>query len=194
MNEGGVERALAHVAEELRRRGYAFALIGGLGVSIRGEVRFTRDVDLAVHVGNDAEVEQLVRDLAMVGYAPLAVVEQDDTGRLATVRLRSPSGVVVDLLAASSGIEEEVVARARDVAIEGAGPIPVARAEELLALKVLSMTEKRPQDRMDAEALVAANPGLDVGAVRALLALIVARGFHRGQDLGAKLDALLPSR
>jgi predicted nucleotidyltransferase len=194
MNEGGVERALAHIAEELRRRGHAFALIGGLGVSIRGEVRFTRDVDLAVHVGNDAEVEQLVRDLAMAGYAPLAVVEQDDTGRLATVRLRSPSGVVVDLLAASSGIEEEVVARARDVVIEGVGPIPVARAEELLALKVLSMTEKRPQDRMDAEALVAANPGLDVGGVRALLALIVARGFHRGQDLGAKLDALLASR
>jgi hypothetical protein len=57
MNEGGVERALAHVAEELRRRGHAFALIDGLGVSIRGEVRFTRDVDLAVHAGSDAEVE-----------------------------------------------------------------------------------------------------------------------------------------
>jgi predicted nucleotidyltransferase len=193
MNEGGVERALAHVAEELRRRGHAFALIGGLGVSIRGEVRFTRDVDLAVNVGSDAAVEQLVRDLAMAGYSPLAVVEQDDRGRLATVRLRSPSGVVVDLLAASSGIEEEVVARARDVVIEGTGPIPVARAEELLALKVLSMTEKRPQDRIDAQALLAANPGLDVGAVRALLALIVARGFDRGQDLGAKLDALLAS-
>jgi hypothetical protein len=193
MNEGGLERALAHVAEELRRRGHAFALIGGLGVSIRGEVRFTRDVDLAVNVGSDAAVEQLVRDLAMAGYSPLAVVEQDDRGRLATVRLRSPSGVVVDLLAASSGIEEEVVARARDVVIEGTGPIPVARAAELLALKVLSMTEKRPQDRIDAQALLAANPGLDVGAVRALLALIVARGFDRGQDLGAKLDALLAS-
>lgn len=47
---------------------------------------------------------------------------------------------------------------------------------------------------MDAEALLTANPGLDVGAVRALLALIVARGFHRGQDLGAKLDALLASQ
>ena len=194
MNEGSVERALARVAGELRRRGHAFALIGGLGVSIRGEVRFTRDVDLAVRVGSDAEMEGLVRDLSTAGYSPLAVIEQDDRSRLATVRLRSPGGVVVDLLAASSGIEEEVVSRATDVDIEGAGPIPVARAEELLALKVLSMTEKRPQDGLDAEALLAMNPGLDVAAVRDLLARIVARGFHRGQDLGAKLDALLARR
>jgi hypothetical protein len=194
MNEGSVERALARVAGELRRRGLAFALIGGLGVSIRGEVRFTRDVDLAVRVGSDAEMEGLVRDLSTAGYSPLAVIEQDDRSRLATVRLRSPGGVVVDLLAASSGIEEEVVSRATDVDIEGAGPIPVARAEELLALKVLSMTEKRPQDGFDAEALLAMNPGLDVAAVRDLLARIVARGFHRGQDLGAKLDALLARR
>jgi predicted nucleotidyltransferase len=194
MNEGSVERALARVAGELRRRGHAFALIGGLGVSIRGEVRFTRDVDLAVRVGSDAEMEGLVRDLSTAGYSPLAVIEQDDRSRLATVRLRSPGGVVVDLLAASSGIEEEVVSRATDVDIEGAGPIPVARAEELLALKVLSMTEKRPQDGFDAEALLAMNPGLDVAAVRDLLARIVARGFHRGQDLGTKLDALLARR
>ena len=124
MNEGGVERALAHVAEELRRRHHRFALVGGLGVSIRGEVRFTRDVDLAIHATSDDEVEALVRDLASAGYAPLTVVEQDAKSRLATVRLRAPSGIVVDLLAASSGIEEEVVDRATEVAIEGVGSNP----------------------------------------------------------------------
>jgi hypothetical protein len=71
------------------------------------------------------------------------------------------------------------------------GAIPVARAEELLAPKVLSMTDRRPQDGIDAESLVAMNPSLDVDAVRELLAKVVARGFHRGQDLGAKLDQLL---
>jgi hypothetical protein len=39
--------------------------------------------------------------------------------------------------------------------------------------------------------LVAINPGLDLGAVRELLARITERGFARGQDLGAKLDAIL---
>lgn len=67
---------------------------------------------------------------------------------------------------------------------------PVARAEELLALKVLSMTEGRPQDRMDAESLLAVNPDLDLETVRDLLARITARGFNRGQDLDEKLGRL----
>ena len=135
-----------------------------------------------------------VRDLGSAGYAVLAVVEQTERKRLATVRLRSPSGVVVDLLAASSGIEQEVTGRAQPVAIEGAGTVPVARAEELLALKVLSMSEARPQDRIDASSLLAANDLLDLGDVRDLLARITERGFHRQQDLAAKLDALLANQ
>jgi predicted nucleotidyltransferase len=191
MNEAGVERALREIAEEMRRRRRPFALVGGLAVSIRGEVRFTRDVDLAVDVANDGELEALVRDLSAAGYAPLAVVEQDAKRRLATVRLRAPSAVVVDLLAASSGIEAEIVERATELAIDGVGVIPVARAEELLALKVLSMTALRRQDEIDARALVSTNPTLDLDAVRALLTQITARGFDRGQDLSAKLDGVL---
>lgn len=38
---------------------------------------------------------------------------------------------------------------------------------------------------------MAFNPELDVGAVRALLVQITERGFHRGQDLAAKLAALI---
>jgi predicted nucleotidyltransferase len=193
MTDTSTEHALARAAEELVRRKRGFALVGGMAVSIRGEVRFTRDVDLAVSVASDAEVEELVRDLAAVGYMAIATVEHETKKRLAMVRLRSPNGVVVDLLAASSGIEREVVERARPVTIEGAGTIPVARAEELLALKILSMTDARPQDRIDATALLAVNPTLDVRAVRDLLAQICERGFHRGQDLATKLDALLAS-
>jgi len=83
------------------------------------------------------------------------------------------------------------VERAELVAIDGARSVPVARAEELLALKVLSMTEARPQDRIDALGLLLVNPRLDLRAVRASLALIAARGFAGGQDLAAKLDELL---
>jgi hypothetical protein len=35
------------------------------------------------------------------------------------------------------------------------------------------------------------NPSLEVGSVRDLLRRIADRGFHRGQDLAAKLDAML---
>jgi predicted nucleotidyltransferase len=191
MNEASPETALRRVASDLARLKRPFALVGGMAVSIRGEVRFTRDVDVAVVVGTDAETESLVRDLAASGYGAIATVEHETRRRLATVRLRSPSGVTVDLMAASSGIEAEVVSRAQPVEIDGVGTIPVARAEELLALKVLSMTSRRPQDAIDARGLVATNPALDVGEVRRLLEVISSRGFDRGQKLDAKLDEVL---
>lgn len=194
MRDTSPEYALARAAEALVREHQPFALVGGMGVSIRGEVRFTRDVDLAIAVSNDAETERLVHGLSGSGYVAIASVEHEIRHRLATVRLRSPSGVVLDLLAASSGIEAEVVARAEPILIEGVGSVPVARAEELLALKVLSMTDARPQDRMDATSLVAVNPSIDVAAVRELLTQIKQRGYDRGQDLDAKLAALLAAR
>jgi hypothetical protein len=185
------EVVLADMAAQLRRRRVPFALVGGLAVSIRSEVRFTRDVDIAVAVTSDAAMEALVRELAAAGYRPTATVEHELRNRLSTARLESRSGVIVDLLAASCGVEPEVVARATPVAIEGAGEIPVARAEELLAMKVLSMTEHRLQDRLDATNLLLTNPTLALGEVRALLGLIAQRGFDRGQDLEHKLVVLL---
>ena len=53
MSDATIEDALAHIASELRKRGQPFALVGGLGVSIRGEVRFTRDVDVAIRVARE---------------------------------------------------------------------------------------------------------------------------------------------
>jgi len=53
--------------------------------------------------------------------------------------LMSPSGVKVDLLFASSGIEAEIVDRTTPTDFEGAGSVPVANAEELLAMKVSSI-------------------------------------------------------
>jgi hypothetical protein len=160
-------------------------------VSTRCEPRFTRDVDVAVTVVDDTDAEALVRGLRARGYRPTASVENDATARLATVRLFSPQGVTVDLLFASSGIEPEVVARATDVDVPAVGTIRVARAEELLAMKVLSMRDNRLQDRLDAQRLIEFVPDLDIEWVRRNLELIKVRGYHRDQDLGAKLDALL---
>jgi hypothetical protein len=197
VKESSPADALLRAAGELDRRGQPFALVGGLGISIRGEVRFTRDVDLAIAVSGDAETEALVLSLGTSGYTVVAVVEQEAMKRLATVRLKSPSTIVVDLIAASSGIEAEVVARAEAVSLDPldkGATVQVARAEELLALKVLSMTPARPQDRIDARSLLDVNPSLDLRVVRDLLRLITARGFHRAQDLETKLEALLAAR
>ena len=190
---GAVERALAAAARDLRASEKRFALVGGIAVSVRAEVRFTRDVDIAVAVTDDAEAEALVFDLRSRGYVPSASVEHDARGRLATIRLLSSVKIKVDLLFASSGIEGETVARATPLELPHVGTIPVARAEELLAMKVLSMTERRLQDRIDAQNLLLYNPALDLAAVRAALALVTERGYDRNQDLGNKLDDLLNS-
>jgi hypothetical protein len=191
MNEPDPGLALKQIAAELARQRQPFALVGGLAVSVRGEVRFTRDVDVAVQVRDDQATERMVRELRASGYGIVALVEHDEAKRLATVRLRSPSGVTVDLLTASSGIEPEIVARASAVDIDGVGALPVAQAEELIAMKVLSMNDRRLQDRIDAMKLLEVNPGVDLERVRADLRLIEERGFHRKQDLASKLLELL---
>jgi len=183
--------ALRHVVRELTRRGKRFALVGGLAVSVRGEVRTTRDVDLAVAVENDQELEALVADLGGSGYRVLATVEQEELHRLATVRLASPIGFMVDLLAASCGIEPEIVGAATTVQFESVGAIPVATSEDLLAMKVLAARAGRTQDWHDARALIETNPGLDLPLVRSRLRLITERGYARKQDLAAKLQALI---
>jgi len=89
---------------------HPFALVGGLAVSSRAEPRFTRDIDLAVLVHDDAEAESVIFTLRQSGYQVISVVEQEATGRLATIRLRvplEPHGAVLDLLFASCGIEPE---------------------------------------------------------------------------------------
>jgi hypothetical protein len=185
------EAALVAICGEMVRLGRRFALVGGLAVSVRAEVRFTRDVDIVVLVTDDPDAESLTYHLRSAGYSAIASVEHEVRHRLSTVRLMSPSGVKVDLLFASSGIETETVDRATSVEFGSAGTVPVACAEELLAMKVLSMADNRLQDRIDAQRLLQFTPELDVARVRENLALITARGYSREQDLEAKLALVL---
>lgn len=184
------ERALAAIAKALIQLGRSHALIGGLAVSVRGEVRFTRDVDLVVLVADDEDAERLIFELRSVGYSPLATVEQKRHRRLATARLASPEGVVVDLMFSNCGIEPEIVARATTIDLPNIVALPVASSEELVAMKVLSMTDARLQDRLDAQQLLK-HAAVDLQRVRANLRLMVERRYHRDQDLEAKLESVL---
>lgn len=187
-----LEAALRGIAAELERRGRRWAIVGGLAVSARAEPRFTRDIDLALAVVDDADAEALVRDLVGTGYRVLATLEQEAAGRLATVRLQAPSeeseGVVVDLLFASSGVEAEIVEEAERLEVLPALSVPVARSGDLLALKVLSEGPKRPQDVVDIAALLRQASGADVQRARDIAALMVKRGYHRDRDLLARLE------
>ena len=100
------------------------------------------ELALAAILADDAEAELLIYDLRSAGYSAVASVEHETQHRLATVRLMSSSRVKVDLLFASSGIEKEIVAGATPIDLGTAGTVPVASAEDLLAMKILSMTDR----------------------------------------------------
>jgi hypothetical protein len=193
---GQIEALLAEAAAALRRRSSAFAIIGGIAISARVEPRFTRDLDLAVAVADDREAEGLARDFQAAGFAAVAVIEQEKTGRLATVRCQRQSelghGPMLDLLFASSGIEPEIAAAAERLEVFPNLWIPVATVAHLIALKVLSRDDKtRPQDYLDLRALLGVATGEDLERAEEALETITIRGFNRERPLGALLQALI---
>lgn len=191
-----LEAALRAIVSELKRLRRPMALVGGLAVSVHAEPRLTRDVDLAVVVADDADAEALIRQLAAAGYQPLAVVEQERTGRLASVRLaglgEDARGIVADALFASSGIEAEVVAAAQPVAVFPRIAVPVARVGHLVALKLLARDDRtRPQDAVDLHALFPLLDESELARARSAVRLIEARGFARGRELSGDLETWL---
>ncbi len=183
-----LEGVAVRAKETLTDLGYRWALVGGLAVSARAEPRFTRDVDCAVALSGDREAEALILAVQARGYRIDTVLEQEATGRLATVRLVAPGssehGVILDLLFASSGIEPEIVEQATVIEVFPGIELPVARVSELLALKILARDDElRPQDTIDIRALLQEATDSDLEATRTALALIVERGYHRKRDL-----------
>ena len=194
-----LEIAIRRLCAELVEAKLGFALIGGLAVSVRSEPRFTRDADVAVALETDIEAEALVHELQLKGYVVLTIIEQEAVGRLATVRLQplgeSGTGLVLDLLFASSWIEREVVENAEMLEVLPDLTLPVARVGHLIALKVLSRDDRtRPQDVADLRALLSRATSDELARARTALGLIESRGFHRGRQLTPMLDELIKEK
>lgn len=190
----GLTEVLREAAGLFRARGVGFAVVGGLAVSVRTEPRFTRDVDLAVAVTDDQEAETVVAALAPP-YEPVAILEHATLERIAAVRLgrgdMPTAGVVVDLLFASSGIEQEVVETAEPLEVFPDVSVPVARTGHLLALKLLARDDTRPLDAADLQGLLAVADAEELTRAEHLLALIMRRGTNRGRDLPEEWRTLI---
>jgi predicted nucleotidyltransferase len=187
-----LEKALRGVVRDLNELGRRFALLGGFAVSAQVEPRTTRDVDLAVLVDGDADAESLAFALSQRGYVLNTTVEHTGTGRLATARTTSPSGAVIDLLFASSGIEPEIVSAAEEIEILDGLKVPVATVAHLIAMKVLARDDRtRPQDRLDLAGLFRKATEEDLNTARGALELIDRRGYSRGRRLLEELRRAL---
>jgi hypothetical protein len=188
--------ALIRLVTDLQAAQVKWALIGGLAVSARAEPRTTRDLDVAISVAGDPEAERIVSSFLNRGYQVESQLEQQATGRLATMRLRVPGeeagGVIADLLFASSGIESEVVAASEFLEVMPGLFMLVARTGHLLALKVLALDlerpERRPQDLGDIRELLRVADDEEIQRARLGLDLITRRGFGRTSKDGRPRD------
>jgi predicted nucleotidyltransferase len=188
-----LENLLQHAAALLDKRMQPWALIGGLAVSVRTEPRFTRDLDLAVAVASDAAAESLIHEMQAYGYVPVATVEQEQTCRLATVRMIPASlqseGLLLDILFASSGIEAEICRDAEILHISRHLAVPVASVPHLIVLKILARDDRtRPQDALDLRQLISGADADDMALALDAARLIEARGYNRGRDLVSGLQ------
>ena len=181
---------------DLARLGVRCALVGGIAVGLRTRPRTTKDVDFSVAAASDRQAEQIVHRLCGAGYTARQILEQVDTGHLATVRLVTPAASGdepdLDLLFAACGIGREIVDAAEPVAIWGDVRVPIAAIPHLIAMKVLAENEQsRSQDRVDLVQLIQRADDAALRAARTCCELISARGFARDKDLLAVLDEFL---
>jgi hypothetical protein len=184
-----IESALRRAIADLTSLKARWALIGGFAISVRSTPRFTKDLDFAVAVASDAEAEDVVHRLRARGYQPAEIIEQEYVERLSGVRLeRGDSDVVVDLLFASSGIEDEVVAAATLIEVLPRLSAPVATTGHLIALKILA---GRNQDLTDLESLIPGASQADLETARRAVGLIHSRGFNREQDVAGDLEKVI---
>ncbi|HQZ98298.1 MAG TPA: nucleotidyl transferase AbiEii/AbiGii toxin family protein [Pyrinomonadaceae bacterium] len=178
----------------LERRKAKFAVVGGIAVSFRTIERFTKDIDLAVTVTDDAHADSLVYELTQLGYTVAELIHHDDRGRLATARLKSSGRppMRIDLIFAFTGIESEIVETAEEGHILSDINVRVATIPSLIAMKTLAADwNRRPQDILDLQHLITAATPPELEATRELLELITKRGYNGTKDLQKHLDGYI---
>lgn len=126
------------------------------------------------------------------GCELFGLLQHDQTGRLVTARLVAPQRerTIIDLLFASCGIEPEIADSAQALEAFPGIMVPVATTGHLLAMKLLSRQDERPQDSIDLMALHRLAEPADFAEARQACDLILRRGYNRGRPLLQLLEEL----
>lgn len=127
--------AMKHSAAALRDAGIRFALAGGLAIWARGGPATDHDVDLLV---KPEDAERALQALAEAGLRPERPPED-------WLLKAHHDGTLVDLIFCPAGgpVTDELLDRAEEREVM-AMRLPVASIEDVLATKLLALTEQEP--------------------------------------------------
>ena len=161
-----ISTLLAIAVKALKDEDVAFCVVGGLARSVLAEPRTTKDVDLAIAAGSEAEADRIVFGMVRRGFVVRELFQRKN--QLATIRLtHGADSTRVDLLFATSGIEALVVAAAREMDVGKGVRAPVVLRPHLIAMKLAA---RRKQDLADIEALLERSSKAEIAQVSPLIA------------------------
>lgn len=154
--------AVTGLADVFEQQRIGYALIGGLGVAVRGNRRLTQDADFLLHVPA-IQLPRLLEAMVESGCTldlMQSIRDWTDGGMLVVT---GPGGVHVDCLKAVIPLFHRILERARPETFGGQS-VRVADAEGLMLLKLIAF---RPLDQEDIRGILAANANrLDLDWVR----------------------------
>ena len=138
------------------------AVIGGVAASLFGRPRVTRDIDAMVML-DEGEWAAFLAKGAEFGFAPrlsdaLAFAHQ---ARVLLVR-HEASGIDIDIAFGALPFEEEAIERTVWREMSGIR-VPLPTPEDLIIMKAVA---HRPRDMADIEAILDAQPKLNVRRIR----------------------------
>lgn len=143
---------LATVFEQHR---ISYALIGGLGVALRGNRRATEDIDILREVPS-RRLPSLLEAMQKCGCSLDVIGAIRDWNEGGMLAFRGPENVPVDILKAVIPLFHRMIERASPEPF-GNQTVRVADAESLLLLKLIAF---RPLDQEDIRAILLANSGV----------------------------------
>ena len=149
--DNAVRTTLGDISRFLSSQEIPFAVIGGIAVIVRGEPRFTADVDVVAGI----ELDRALELIEATERSPFRTLfpDADEVVRTSFILplQHVDTEITVDLAIGLSGFERNMIARAESVDFEEFA-IPVATAEDLILMKLLAA---RPRDTDDASRIVA---------------------------------------
>lgn len=161
---GSVVAALRSIDVFFRSIPLQYCLIGGLAVQIRGEPRFTRDIDICVVVTLEKS-QQIIKHILSRFVPQVSGAEQLalETQILPVVI----EGIDVDVAIGLTGFEQSVIVHASLEQLAEGLLIPVCSANDLIIYKCIA---GRAKDLHDISTVIERNLGkLDVAYIRQIL-------------------------